>query len=314
MEGWSKSFHEREAGKKVININKVFLIFFPVFAVALIVLSFLEMSSDGSFIRHSIESVTAIGQEKASHSHGKKQDPNLTGGISPMGDLNNLPKKKRSLTPRIKIKYRAQQVIIREETQSKPFFPIGTSFMGELLNSIDTRSEGSWIKVRLPHGGKFKGRGFLPKDTILMGTVDYPRKGKKVFINFSKGVLPNGREFDLQAQALDPGDQSVGISGKYHSRRGGRMASILGLSMVSGVTEVLTQKQVLGKSEVITPKATLKNSLYHGVSKVTESEAQRQASQLGELFPYITIPSGTRLIVNLISSLKGVKGEFLEYE
>lgn len=207
------------------------------------------------------------------------------------------------------IKYRAKQVIIRDETQS--FLPTGTNFIGKLLSAIDTRNQGQWVKAILPHGGKFKDRGHLPKDTILMGTINYPGKGKKVFINFSKGILPSGHEFSLQAQVLDSKNHAYGISGTYHSRRGSQIASVLGLSMISGMTEVLTEKKALGETKVVAPKATIENAFYHGVSKVADMEAKRQASELGELAPYVTVPAGESLIIGLTSP---IKGGFLENE
>ncbi len=217
------------------------------------------------------------------------------------------------------IKYKAPQVIVREEDHESLALPTGTYFEGQLLSAIDTRQEGAWVRVRLPKGGRFKerDRGQLPKETILIGSIRYPGKGKKVFIHFSKGVLPNGNEFGLQAEALAPRSHRPGLSGKYHSRRGGKMASILGLSMVAGMTETLTQKEALGRSKFgsgsgsspssvsITPKATLKNAFYHGASKVADMESQRQASELNHLVPYVTIPIETNLVVSLTAPMKG---------
>ena len=288
-------------------------------------------------------------------SHKRKKQPPLLGGISDMsanysdeiqeahkrhgfqgnhggkmhesqGHDNQRHRSQRHRSQRVAlsqaspIKYKAPQVIVREEDHESLALPTGTYFEGQLLSAIDTRQEGAWVRVRLPKGGRFKGRdrGQLPKETILIGSIHYPGKGKKVFIHFSKGVLPNGNEFGLQAEALAPRSHRPGLSGKYHSRRGGQMASILGLSMVAGMTETLTQKEALGRSKSgsgsspssvsITPKATLKNAFYHGASKVADMESQRQASELNHLVPYVTIPIETNLVVSLTAPMKG---EFL---
>ena len=74
--------------------------------------------------------------------------------------------------------------------------------------------------------------------------------------------------------------------------------------MVSGMTEVLTEKKALGDKGVVTPKATMKNAIYHGISKVSEMEAARQAQELSAERAYVTIEAGSDVIVSLISPLK----------
>ncbi|MDX1470829.1 MAG: hypothetical protein R3213_04980, partial [Flavobacteriaceae bacterium] len=90
----------------------------------------------------------------------------------------------------------------------------------------------------------------------------------------------------------------------YHGTATVRIATTLGLSMVSGMTEVLTEKQALGESGAVTPKATMKNAFYHGVSKVSEMEANRQAGELSNEKAYVTVDAGSDLIVSLIAPLK----------
>ena len=62
------------------------------------------------------------------------------------------------------------------------------------------------------------------KNTVLFGTVNYPKKGQKVFIQFSKALLPDGREVELKAQALNAKDYSPGLEGKLHSGTTARVA------------------------------------------------------------------------------------------
>ena len=308
----SKLFCAEEAGKKVININKLFLFLTPPLVVVFIASDFFD-SYDSSFLRHStggigIDTPAQVPPLVTHDNRGKRQP--LSGGISDV-TLNHSNSRQNATSP--PIKYRAKQVIIRDESDSQ--LPTGTTFNGKLLTSIDTRNKDQWAKVILPDGGwfkeRFKEQGFLPKETVLIGTINYPGKGKRVFINFSKAVLPSGQELGLQAQALTPKTHVLGLTGEYYSQKGRQIATILGLSMVSGMTEALTEKEGVKGSESTTPKATMENAFYHGLSKVTNMEAQRQTSELDEHPPYVTIPAGTNLIINLTSPLKG---DFLEYE
>ncbi|MBT4792623.1 MAG: hypothetical protein HON90_13705, partial [Halobacteriovoraceae bacterium] len=182
--------------------------------------------------------------------------------------------------------------------------PTGTNFIGKLLSTVDTRDLNQFIKVLLPYGGSYKGKNKLPKDSMLLGSVKYSGRGEKVYINFVKAILPTGQEMEISAVALNPKDYSTGILGEHHGTRGIRIATTLGLSMVSGMTEVLTEKQALGENGTVTPKANMKNAFYHGVSKVSEMEASRQAQELSAEKAYVTIEAGSDLIISLIAPLK----------
>lgn len=200
------------------------------------------------------------------------------------------------------IKYQAPQVIVRADSYESGL-PLGTNLVGRLLTAIDTRESTRLYKVLLPKGGQDKNGGSIPKDTVLFGTIRYPGKGRKVFIHFSKGLLPDGREVKLNAQALSKKAQSPGIKGDFHGTTLKRVASTLGLTMLSTMTDTLTQKEVSEKGHV--PKATVKNAFYQGLSKASEIEAKRQASKLGQAPEYVTVPAGRELIVNFLETYRG---------
>ncbi|MGE3263357.1 MAG: TrbI/VirB10 family protein [Bacteriovoracia bacterium] len=205
----------------------------------------------------------------------------------------------------MKINYRAKQVLVSEGAfDSARTIPMGTNLIGKTLTTIDTRDANQLVKVLLPYGGRFSGGGEIPKNSIVFGQVSYGGKGKKVFIKFSKGILPSGEEFPIEAQALSSGDYSPGVSGRFHGNADLRIASTLGLTMVAGMSDVLTEKESLGGSALqsgsVTPKATMKNAIMHGVSQVAQSEAQRQAEEIGNEQEYVTVDAGTDLIVSLL--------------
>ena len=286
-------------------MNRVALAASPLFILFFMFSAFFQ-SHDSSFIRHS------EGQPRSERPSDQQRDQDAYRGKVPSqkfvgwegGGSEPIPHRQRPTTQSL-IKYRAKQVIIREGEHEEALLPMGTSFSGELISSIDTRQKNQWVKVVLPFGAKFKDRGSLPKNTILMGNTNYSGEGERVFIAFSKGILPSGDEFSLQAEVLDFQGQSQGLVGNYHSQRGGQIASILGLSMVSGVTDVLVKKKAVGEYGQVVPKATMKNAFYSGMSRVAEMESQRQTSKLDQLSPYVTVSSGSKLTISLTSSLKG---------
>jgi hypothetical protein len=159
--------------------------------------------------------------------------------------------------------------------------------------------------VSLPYGASDKiGGGSLPRETVLFGQVSYPGQGERVYVNFDHAVLPDGREIQIQARALSSKDYTAGIIGDFHGNEANRMASVLGLSMVSGMSEVMVEKEGLGRSFGATPKASLQNGFYNGLSKVTEMEAAHQAEKLNQTPEYVTVRAGSDVIVSLVNSFR----------
>lgn len=206
--------------------------------------------------------------------------------------------------PGMKVNFKAQQVLVSEGAfDPARTLPMGTNLIGKTLTTIDTRFSDQLVKVLLPYGGRAKSGGELPKNSILFGQISYNGKGEKVSIKFSKGIFPSGEEFQVEAQALNPGDYSPGVAGHFHGNADMRIASTLGLTMVAGMSDVLTEKESIGgsalQSGAVTPKSNMKNAMYHGFSQVAQSEANRQAEAIGGEEEYVSVSAGTDLIVSL---------------
>jgi hypothetical protein len=118
-------------------------------------------------------------------------------------------------------------------------------------------------------------------------------------MTFSKGVFPDGSEFQIQAQALSTKDYSPGLVGDFHGQSGARVAAALGLSLVSGASAALTEREQIGALGQTQVKPTMKNALYGGLSQTAQAESQRQAQKLSERQEYVTLDAGKGLIINL---------------
>ncbi len=297
-------FLKKEGGKEVIDRKRFFGAVSVILLLGAFSLLFPKTGRDSSVI---INSAEPIDRDNSEEVVTQSSSPKVTGMLqaSQQRGYESLHRIHAKPAPRKaqKIEYKAPQVIERKGTDSfTDKLPVGTNLIGKLLTGIDTREVKQFYKVFLPYGGRSKHGGSIPKNSILFGTVSYPGKGKKVFMQFSKALLPDGREVELKAQALNAKDYSPGLVGEFHSKAIERVASTLGLTMVSAITDTLTEKQVLGTEGTVTPKATTKNALYQGISKASEMEAQRQMAELGDVQEYVTIPAGQELIVNLVTT------------
>lgn len=205
----------------------------------------------------------------------------------------------------IKIRYAAKQVIDRHVESSARYMPAGSNLIGKLLTAIDTRDQSQMIKVLLPYGGVYQGSRRIERNSMLMGTAQYGGKGEKVFLRLNKMIDPDGNEYSIQAQALSSKDYSSGLIGEVHSNMDSRMVAAVGLSMLSAGSDVLIEREALGESFSATPKSNMKNAALAGVSRATQMEAERRASNLSSEEPYVTVEAGVELIVSLTESFKG---------
>lgn len=209
---------------------------------------------------------------------------------------------------RVKIKYAGKQVLVRNVSQGDRALPIGTNFIGKLLSQVDTRHSDKFVRVLLPFGGKFKDRMGLPRNTVLLGQVGYPGRGKRLFISFHTGVLPDGTEVKVEASAVDAKDFSPGLLGSYHSAFGSRAGATLGFSFVAGASDVLQEREALGREGLnVVKKANLKNAMLNGVSEFAKTEGAFQLEEARSESAYVTLNQGKELIVTLTKTF--IKGE-----
>ncbi|MBF0300315.1 MAG: TrbI/VirB10 family protein [Oligoflexia bacterium] len=210
-----------------------------------------------------------------------------------------------------KLIYSAPMVISRED-KDDPFeekLPLGTSIIGKLLTPIDTRVSNPLVKIELPFGARNKGSVIIPKGTKLFAQVQYPDDGNRVFLVINKGLTNDDVEFDIQAQALSSNDFNPGIIGEYYSNLGTRLASNFGWSMSGAAAEVLQEKQVIGTTEgaVVLPKNTVENALLEGSRRTITNESGRALEEMNRQKPYVIIPAGKEIIVNITQTFLGSK-------
>lgn len=203
------------------------------------------------------------------------------------------------------VKYRAVQIINREGGDPDRKLPIGTSCVGKLITAIDTRAQGALVRVLLPYGAAFDHDRRIDRGSVIFGTTSYPGSGEKVYLKFNRILLPSGQEFKIQAEALSSADYSPGISGGEHDGTEERLAGTVGLSMISGVSEVMVEKEALNQYAAPTPKSSLRNGFYNGMNKATQGEIERRAAKMNGEQDFVTIEAGADVIVSLTETFKG---------
>lgn len=197
---------------------------------------------------------------------------------------------------RIVIRYSATQVIGTENKGPKAI-RMGAKLLGFLMTAIDTR-EPSLVRVLLPHGGAASGVE-IEKGSILYGQFSYGGSSDKVQITFSRLDTPDGLSKRISAVAVDAADYTAGVRGEVYSGAGVKLAAGMGLTMFSGMADVLTERESLGPMNGAAAKPTMKNALLQGLSRAAQDEAGRTQSEIASQKDYIVIPEGKEIIVQL---------------
>lgn len=203
---------------------------------------------------------------------------------------------------RVVIKYYAPQLVGMSNKTPKAIRS-GAKLVGFLLKAIDTRAP-SPVHVRIAQGGEVNGVE-IEKGSVLTGQYSYGGSGELVFVSFSRLDTPEGEPKKIQAQALDSGTYTAGISGEVHSDASVKTAASLGLTMFAGMADVLTEKESLGAAQNdVQAKSTMRNALLQGVSRSAQDQTGRMQNEINSAKDYVVIPEGKEIIIELTEDFK----------
>jgi len=207
-------------------------------------------------------------------------------------------KSSRKRKKKVVILYNAPQIIGKDQRKS---LPMGAKLLGVLTHPIDSRTP-SLVKVRLVQTVSAYGME-IKRGSLFTGVFSV--SDEKIFIAFKRLDLPNGEFKRIEAQALNATDYTPGITGNIHSSRTLKTAASLGLSMISGMADVLTEKESLGFAQNgVQAKSNMKNALLQGASRSAQDQASRFSSEIDDVEDYMTLPEGQELIIELTKELK----------
>lgn len=292
-----------EGGKKRLDFERILKATSLLTAPMMILYFFISKEntafigrSSNSFVQQRKQSKESSSIEPMTHGFPVQKNSEIVGNYQPSKTTSSRTQNQ------VQIKLAARQVLIREDGTLNFGFHAGSNLIGELQSAIDSRDPSQTVRVVLPYGAKSRdGSSELPRGTLLLGQVNYPGKGEKVFIQFQQVILPEGKSLKIMAQALDPKDYSTGLSGEMQSQAKSRTMSVMGLTALSAFGEVMTEKESMGQYNV-EAKASVKNALLAGVSKAAEVESSRLQEQ-ANVPDYVYVEAGAAMIISLTQGL-----------
>lgn len=165
---------------------------------------------------------------------------------------------------------------------------------GSLIKAVlITGASNGPVRAETTEALRVQGQTLIPAGATLLGTGTSTEE--RLMIKFTQVVFKDGSFENIQAQAADAEDKTVGLRGSRVGKYAMKYASAIGLNFVGGMAEVLQDREVVGQ-QVIT-KPTEKNALLSGTSKATLEMANETMTDLRNSAPIIQISAGQEIFV-----------------
>lgn len=153
-------------------------------------------------------------------------------------------------------------------------------------------SDGS-AKVEVKEPLRDHGETLVPAGAVLWGKA---KSGEdRLFIQFTKMRLKDGEVQDVNADAADFNDQTIGLKGSRVGRYALKYATAVGLNFVGGMAEGLQQREIVGTQVITKPDA--KNALLNGASRATLEMGNQEMQKIRSQPTVIQVPAGTEIYV-----------------
>lgn len=165
---------------------------------------------------------------------------------------------------------------------------------GSMIKAIlITGASNGPVRAEVTQDLRVQGERFIPAGATLLGVGQSTEE--RLMIRFNQVVYKDGSFENVQAQAADKEDQTVGLKGSRVGRYAMKYATAIGLNFVGGMAEGLQDREIVGQQVVTKPDA--KNALLNGTSKATYEMANETMTDLKNSAPVIQIPAGQEILV-----------------
>jgi hypothetical protein len=157
---------------------------------------------------------------------------------------------------------------------------------------VTTASDGL-VKAVLIEPLKNQGELLLQAGSILVGIGQSSENS--LTIRFNNVIYRDGTFEGISAQAADFESQTIGLKGSRLSRYAVKYAASVGLNFLSGVSQGLQEKEVMGQHVV--NKSNMKNALLNGASASAIEMANDSMNEYKGKLPPIQVPKDTEFWV-----------------
>ena len=192
-----------------------------------------------------------------------------------------------SLPRTVSENFRASPIQILSFMEST--IPAGTEGRAVLI----TGATNGLIKARLTESVRVDGISALDSGALLLGQGRSTEE--RLFVDFKKAVLKDGKTIPISAQAFDVGDSILGLKGSRVGDMSLKLAATAGLNFISGMALGLETPNYDQAGKPIRPSAG--SAAMSGISQAAGEQAKSFLEETKNRQPVIEVKAGTSLIV-----------------
>ncbi|MCB0369805.1 MAG: TrbI/VirB10 family protein [Bdellovibrionales bacterium] len=149
------------------------------------------------------------------------------------------------------------------------------------------------VKAKLTQNMIVDNEPLLPENAILFG------KGKsgeeRLYIEFSKAILPTGESFPILAQGFDLSDKILGLKGAIVGSRAKKMGMAMGLGLLGGMADGM--RDTSGSNLFMNQRPSLRDSALGGASKAALDQSQVYIEEMKKSPNIIQVKAGTEFVL-----------------
>ena len=193
---------------------------------------------------------------------------------------------KRSKAKKRKIIISRLSIVSREEGKIPP----GLEVRAKLL----TAATDGTVKAVLTENLEGFGEVFMDEGATLLGKGN---SGKdRLFIKFHKMIQKDGRAVNIEAQAYDLKDRTIGLRGKKLNRRALKYLATTGLHFLAGVSQGLRDRDIYGYG-VAVQRPSVKNALLQGAGTAALNQSQEIMESFKNEQNIIHVKPGVEILI-----------------
>lgn len=230
------------------------------------------------------ESTSSVKAPEASQLSGH-QDINLE-EYSQTSEGEKIRNQNRQRVSRIVVKFPGLQRIDRKWAGQIP--------PGSIIKAVlVTGASNGAVRAEAKESLRVQGETLIPQGAVLLGSGQSTEE--RLFIRFSQLVFKDGTAQNIQGQAADSDDKTVGLKGSKVGKYVLKYAAAVGLNFAGGMAEGLQDREVVNQ-QVVT-KSDTKNALLNGASRAAIEMANETMTDLKNNAPIIQVDAGKEILI-----------------
>lgn len=163
----------------------------------------------------------------------------------------------------------------------------------EVLVTLISGGTNGMVKASLSEPLKADGDVFLPVKTVLLGSGT--SSDERLFIEFTKAILPDKTTVKIKALAYDQGDRIIGVKGKKISDYAFKLAASSGLIFLGGMADGMRDEVNLGVSERRRP--SMRDAALGGVTTATSELGKDMLEKMKSSDNRVEVAHSTSVLV-----------------